>query len=324
MIPVLLPANRPPERFYRGGTRIEAFRGTGGTPEREPEDWVGSTTAVNGAAPLGMTVLPDGRSLADAVAADPQGWLGAAHVAAHGACSGLLVKLLDAGERLPVHLHPDRPFAAANLGLHHGKTESWIVLEPGPVWLGWTRDLSRGEVDRMVREQDGAAMLAAMHRLDLERGQAVFVPAGTPHAIGAGCFVVELQEPTDLSILMEWEGFAIDGPRAGHLGLGFDLALDALDRTGRPEAEIRSWVTPAGATDLFPGHERFFRADRVGDGTVLEPSFAILVVTAGAGALRGDFGELPVRAGQTVLVPFAAGAVTVVGVEVIRCRPGVD
>ncbi len=51
---------------------------------------------------------------------------------------------------------------------------------------------------------------------------------GWSHAIESGIFVLELQEPTDLSILLEWDGFAVDGDKDGHLNLGFDVALDAL------------------------------------------------------------------------------------------------
>ena len=66
----------------------------------------------------------------------------------------------------------------------------------------------------------------------LSPGDRVLVPAGMPHAIGRGILLVELQEPTDFSVLLEWEGFAIDGRAEGHLGLGFDVALGCVDRAG--------------------------------------------------------------------------------------------
>lgn len=51
MKPIRLASNRPAERFYRGGSRIAAFRGEPGTAPREPEDWIGSTTTIRGRAP---------------------------------------------------------------------------------------------------------------------------------------------------------------------------------------------------------------------------------------------------------------------------------
>lgn len=328
--PVALPANQPADRFYAGGARIAAFRGPAGHPaagDHVPEDWVGSATTLFGEPVLGLSRLPGGDLLADAVAADPAAWLGPEHVAASGADVGLLVKLLDAGERLPVHAHPGREFAARHLGLAHGKTEAWVALTAAPVHLGFRRDVTDAELRRWVEGQDVAAVLDAMHVLDLEPGDAVLVPAGLPHAIGAGAFVVELQEPTDLSILVEWAGFAIDGAAAGHLGLGFGTALAAVDRRGWTPAEVAALRgARADATgDLLPAAAPFFRVERGRGPGVWDAGFAVVVVVAGSGALvAADGGRTALAAGATVVVPWSAGPLRVEddgGLEVLRCRP---
>ncbi|MEN1974351.1 class I mannose-6-phosphate isomerase [Cellulomonas olei] len=330
--PVPLPAHQPADRFYAGGARIAAFRGPGGDPapgDHVPEDWVGSTTTLFGEPELGRTRLPDGRLLADAVAADPAAWLGPEHVARYGADVGLLVKLLDAGERLPVHAHPDVAFAARHLGLAHGKTEAWVALTAAPVHLGFRRDVGAAELREWVDRQDTAGMLDAMHVLDLEPGDAVLVPAGVPHAIGAGAFVVELQEPTDLSVLVEWDGYAIDGATAGHLGLGFDVALAAVDRRGRTAAEVAALrgARAGDEGDLLPDAAPFFRVERLRGGGAWDAGFAVAVVVAGSGALvAADGARTPVSAGSTVLVPWSAGPLRVepgagAALEVLRCRP---
>lgn len=330
--PVVLPANQPADRFYAGGARIAAFRGPDGAPaagDHVPEDWVGSATTLFGEDALGLTRLPGGGTLADAVAADPAAWLGPERAAAHGADVGLLVKLLDAGQRLPVHAHSDVPFAAQHLGLAHGKTEAWVALTAAPVHLGFRRDVGVEELRRWVDEQDAAAMLDAMHVLHLEPGDAVLVPAGLPHAIGAGAFVVELQEPTDLSILVEWAGFAIDGAADGHLGLGFDTALAAVDRRGRSAAEIGTLrgARAGDVGDLLPEAAPFFRVERWRGAGEWDAGFAVAVVVGGAGALVAPGGaRTPVRRGSTVLVPWSAGALRLEPeprevLEVLRCRP---
>ena len=179
-------------------------------------------------------------------------------------------------------------------------------------------------------------MLDALHRLAVAPGDAVLVPAGVPHAIGEGVFLVELQEPTDFSVLLEWAGFAIDGRADGHLGLGFDVALQCLDRSGWPPealARLRGGrrdgrgVRP-GVDLLLPAEaDPFFRAERLLPATAgplrLEPSYCILVVVDGAGRLETERGgSLDLRRGDTVLLPYAAGAGAVSGrVEVIRCLP---
>lgn len=325
---VALPSNRPAARFYRGGRRITDFRGDAPAAAFEPEDWVGSVTAVNGEAPSGRTVLADGTLLVDAVAADPVAWLGAAHAASFGADPMLLVKLLDAGQRLPVHAHPDGPFAAEHLAAAHGKTEAWCILTPGEVYLGLARDLSRAELDRFVASQDTAALLDAMHRLHVGAGDVVYVPAGVLHAIGEGILLVELQEPEDLSILVEWSGFAIDGPAKGHLGLGFERALDAVEATARSADEIAALVHRAGdGSSLLPAEaDPFFRLERVVlDGAAeLVPGFAIVVVLGGDVVLTAAESDAPIalRAGSTVLLPHAAGTVRVDGAgALLVCRP---
>jgi mannose-6-phosphate isomerase len=326
--PLALPANQPPERFYLGGGRIAAFRGTAATSDRTPEDWVGSTTPLAGETALGLTVLPDGRTLRDAVQADPVAWLGPAHVDRYGADTALLVKLLDAGERLPVHVHPDDDFARRHLSCRSGKTESWIILDAEPaarVHLGFRRDVAPGQLADWVSAQDREALLGSTHAIEVRAGDTVYVPAGLPHAIGEGILLLELQQAADLSLLLEYAGYAIDGPRDGHLGIGFEAALRCVRSGAVPRAELDrlcgSWEDPR----IFPPEaDRFFRADRVRAGRVgeLEQGFAVLVVTAGSGRLTSAGGELDVRAGSTVLVPWAAGAVTLRGdLELVRCRP---
>ncbi|HEV7184930.1 MAG TPA: carbohydrate kinase, partial [Leifsonia sp.] len=113
--PLILSTNRPAARFYAGGAQIDAFRSLPAGDDHTPEDWVASTTPVRGQAPAGLSILPDGTLLLDAVIQDPEGWLGADHVARWGPDAMILVKLLDAGQRLPVHAHPDDAFAAAEL-----------------------------------------------------------------------------------------------------------------------------------------------------------------------------------------------------------------
>jgi mannose-6-phosphate isomerase len=324
----LLPANTP-RSFYRGAGRVHRFRGI---PQPDdlyyPEDWVGSTTSRFGQAPLGLTVLPDGGLLADAIAARPEWWLGAEHVAAHGADPTILVKLLDAGERLPLHVHPDRRFANDHLASPYGKTEAWVVVEADPdavVHLGFARDVAAGELADWVAHQRTDDMLAATNQVPVRAGDAILCPAGVPHAIGAGVFIVEVQEPTDFSVLLEWKGFA-DGPEGGHLGLGYDLALSCVDRQAWPPARLDDLSGPGGSRVLPPRADAFFAVERLrpaGGSNALEPAFGVMVVTAGAGTLEAEHEPaLAVRAGHTVLIPHGAGRCTLRGqVEAVRCKP---
>jgi mannose-6-phosphate isomerase len=324
-------------RFYRGGEAIASFRGIPSTDDHAPEDWVGSTATVFGADGAGLSALPDGRLLRDAIAADPVAYLGPAHTARYGTDSVLLVKLLDAGERLPVHFHPNQEFARSRLGLSHGKTEAWLIVETRGerpvVWLGFREDVELDVLAGWVDRQDRAAMLDALNELTVSRGDCLFVPAGLPHAIGEGVFLLELQEPSDLSVLLEWRGFDIDGRRDGHLGLGFDVALQSARRAalrGDELAELKGRTAAApesrpGARTLLPtAAGSFFRAEhlRPAPAVSLEPAFSILVVVDGDGRLETEGGTVTLSRGKSLLVPYGAGPGELTGsVDVIRCLP---
>jgi mannose-6-phosphate isomerase len=148
------------------------------------------------------------------------------------------------------------------------------------------------------------------------------VPAGTLHAIGAGILLLECQEPTDLSMLVEWKPFGVDDG-SEHLQLGWDTALQTVDLE---PADIAALTAGGDDESLLPAAaDPYFRAERVRGGDELGPSFAVLLALGGEGALRSSDGEeLALHRGMTVLVPYGAGATTLSGdVEAIRCLPPV-
>jgi mannose-6-phosphate isomerase len=289
-----------------------------------PEEWIGAVSTMFGESERGLARFDDGTLVRDAIAADPEGFLGPDHVERWGADPALLVKLLDAGQRLPVHFHPGRRFAREHLGMAFGKTEAWIILEAEPgaeVHVGPREPLDAATVRGWIDAQDPEEMLAALRPVPVAAGDAVLVPAGTLHAIGAGILLLELQEPTDLSVLVEWRPFGVDSG-AEHLGLGWDTALAAMDREPADVAALSG----RGDAGLLPrAADPYFRAERVGAGDALPPSFSILLAVAGEGALRTGAGdELELRRGATALVPFGAGDSTLTGdLEAIRCLPPV-
>jgi mannose-6-phosphate isomerase len=330
--PLLLPPN-PVHRFYRGGDGIDQLRGVvAGSGPGAPEDWVGSTTTSLGNDREGLALLADGRLLRDVIAADPLGYLGAEHVSRWGANSGVLVKLLDAGERLAAHYHPGRAFARAQMGSRFGKTEAWIILsaEPGAhMHLGLREEIDRSVIERWVREQDSDKMLAALNVVPVAAGDVLFVPAGTIHTIGAGITLVELQEPTDMSVVLEWERYKVTGGEET-LNLGWDLVLDAAEmRAGVPfRAPAPVAATPGSSSQrLLPeAADPYFRAERVtvnGHALTFAPGYSVLIALEGELSITCK-GQAPLRLtrGQSALIPYGAGATTLDGHgSGIRCLP---
>ncbi len=326
--PLMLGDNRVPV-YYAGGSNISAFRGNVGSATG-PEDWVGSLSALplsilppDSPADIGVSRTQGGSSLRDLVSADPAGWLGPRLASAFDGESGLLVKLLDAGERLPVHCHPSKPFARQHLSSIFGKTEGWIIMHAEPdakIWIGMRDGVDRSDLRRWIQTQNVTAMLSAMNELVVQDGQVVYVPAGLPHSIGHGVMLTELQEPTSFSVLADHSAFGVPAD-AATLGLGWDLALSCFDLAGYQEriAELLPDPVLIGKLGgsrlerLFPRRaDDFFRAIRVScDGSIAltDPSFAVVIVTTGLGQLSWGDGEIPVGRGDTLVVPWGAGQI---------------
>ena len=286
-------------RFYRGGALIDRLHGR---PEQDgdyPEEWIGSVVAANNPGrdepEAGLSRLESGQLLRDAIRLQRERW----------GMPEILVKLLDPAERLPVHAHPNREFARVHLGSDYGKTEAWIVVDTrgdeADVWLGLKNAVERDAYREWIERQDTDQLLDSLHRLTVRAGDVVFVPAGVPHAIGAGALIVELQEPTDYSIVCEWKGFPIEED-AAHLGLGWDTVLDALVL----EAYEPALGLPEAARPFFDIDEVAQPAGR----------FAILLVLEGEGEIDGEH----VRPGDAFAMPAAAPPFDVRGdLRVLRC-----
>lgn len=329
MNPMRLAYSRMPH-FYRGGDRLAEFRGStghGGTARDEysPEEWLGSTVTRHGSDSVGVTVL-DGHRLDDLVAQRPVDWLGSDSSGAATGGAPVLVKLLDAGERLPVHVHPDAAFAREHLNAGHGKAEAWhIVRTPaggGQVALGFHREVPADLLREWVLEQRIEPMLEAMATVTVQAGDMIFVPPGVPHVIGGGIFLLEVQEPCDQSILLEWAGFAGVDPVTALMGLDVDAALGAVRRTPVSDAEIERWVTRAvsgrdGAESLLPHDaDPFFQlavlsANHPSSAAVT--GFRILVVTTGEGSLGWAHGLTETKSGDAWLVPATVGPIELMG-----------
>ena len=296
-------------RFYRGGAQLGRFRGGADEDATFPEDWVCSVTRASNPGrervDEGLTRLEDGRLLVEAIREDPEAWLGREHIARFGVTTGLLVKLLDPVERILVHAHPDRSFAAAHLGSPFGKTEAWIVLSTregdGEAFVGLREEVEPAEYREWIERQNVEQLLGSLNHVTLRAGDLVYVPAGVPHAVGGGMLIAELQEPTDFSIVCEWEGFPVR-PEDAHLGLGWDMALDALELGAHePVREL-----PQSAAAFFWADGRLESAER----------FAAVIALEGEGEIAG----VPVRPGDVLAVPAAARELEASGaIRVLRC-----
>ncbi len=136
----------------------------------------------------------------------------------------LLLKLLDANERLSLQVHPTEKVAAKLGG--EPKTEFWYVAAAQPdaeLLLGFEEAMTRGQFEEALRS---GTVAQYVHRIRVKTGDAMFLPAGRLHAVGAGNLLVEIQQNSDTTYrVFDWNRAGNAKPRQLHV----DQALQCID-----------------------------------------------------------------------------------------------
>ena len=224
-------------RTYSGGCHIDAFYGKSQcTDGFFPEDW---TASVVKAFNPGRENISEGEGIT----------VGGQYVKelVNGEMT-CLVKLLDSAERLVIQVHPTVDFAKKYFNSKFGKTECWYFLncaEDAYVYLGFKEGISKEKWISAVYRQDVNGMLSMLNKLPVKNGDCVFVDGGVPHAIGEGCFMIEVQEPSDLMGVVE--KITPSGKKIAdiklHGGIGFDNMLKMFDYNGKSLDKIKEQYT---------------------------------------------------------------------------------
>ena len=230
-------------RVYLGGKRIRALYGEKDPrDDHYPEAWIASTTPAAGAGAVpeqGLSRQAEQPSLflRDVIAASPDRFLGRAFVQAHGCHCGVLLKLLDTAERLNVQVHPDRSAARRLWDSPYGKTECWHFLpgrtidgKPPVFYMGLREHVALADFRRAFESRDPGQLLSCMYAFEASPGQTVLVESGVPHALGAGCFALEIQEPSDLTLRLERRtaSGSVVPDEICHLGIGYDAMFSLI------------------------------------------------------------------------------------------------
>jgi mannose-6-phosphate isomerase len=129
----------------------------------------------------------------------------------------LLIKILDAKEKLSLQVHPPADRAAELKG--EPKTEMWYIAHAEPkaeLYVGLKKGVTRQEFERKIQTGDVAE---CFHRIQVGTGDAMFLPSGRVHAIGAGLVIFEVQQNSDTTYrVFDWNRVGLDGkPRDLHI-----------------------------------------------------------------------------------------------------------
>ncbi len=221
----------------------------------------------------------------------------------------LLLKFLDARETLSVQVHPTDEQAERLRPGTLGKTEAWVILdaEPGSkLYFGLQPGTDRNALKRAIRDEQTPEV---MQTIEPRRGDVIFVPAGTVHAIGAGLMLFEIQQTSDNTFrLHDW-------------GRGRPVHIDeALASTDFAAADA-GVIAPVLEAES-PRREKlidcqYFRLWRIKSDHAFSVGAAgqcrIAVVIEGRGELVANSASVPIQPGSAVLIPAEFGQ--------IECRP---
>lgn len=228
----------------------------------------------------------------------------------------LLFKFLDASRDLSVQVHPDDERAARLVPPDRGKTEAWYVVDAvagSRIYAGLAPGVDR---DRLAAAIKAGRCDEVLHSFAVHRGDCVFIPAGTVHAIGAGLLVAEIQQSSDVTYrLFDWNRTGPDGkPRPLHVEAG----VEAVTRFGpvgpvTPTATTDPAVTRLVENEFFVFDEVHVRDSWAGGG---DDACHMLTVLAGTVLLEDHWKLPPVGRGRTLILPAASGRQT------LRAVPG--
>lgn len=212
----------------------------------------------------------------------------------------ILVKLIDAREKLSVQVHPDDEYAVKYENGSLGKTEMWYVLEAeadAEITYGFVRNMSRKLLFSALQTNSVEKYL---HRVKIEKDNVFYVEAGTVHGIGAGAVIVEVQENSNLTYrLYDYDRMDKDGKKRP---LHIEKALDVVNyrETQNPRQPMRILKYKKGCASEFLCRCRYFQVERLLLNTKAEDpevrystdntSFEVLLCVEGTGQLleRGE------------------------------------
>ena len=218
---------------------------------------------------------------------------------AHGRRFPLLIKILDAQEKLSLQVHPPA-VRAAELG-GEPKTEMWYIAEAAPgaeLYVGLKSGVTRAEFERKV---EAGTVAECFHRMRVQTGDAMFLPSGRVHALGAGLVIFEIQQNSDTTYrVFDWNRLGLDGkPRELHV----PQSLASIDFNDFEPSLLPRTFIQEGMQQVRP--------------LVCDPLFTVEACQAGAGA------DVPLRPRKLQIIALLAGRVQVGGGQAaVALAPG--
>ena len=288
-----------------GGDRIIPFKHLDAKMDNVGESW-----EISGVKDNETIAGGDGRSLNQLVNDMKEKLVGKANYERFGTEFPLLIKFIDARQDLSIQVHPTDEIAHRQ-GKSRGKTEMWFVMDSAPeakLYNGLKMQITPEQYKEMVAND---TICDALAQYPVNEGDCFFIPAGRIHAIGAGCFLAEIQQTSDVTYrIYDFKRKDKDG---NYRQLHTQEASESIDYTVLPDYRTR-YEARKNEGKLLVECPYFNTAvydldePMTIDYSELD-SFVILIGMKGEGTLTVDGESMPFREGETVLVPATANEV---------------
>ena len=233
----------------------------------------------------------------------------------------LLLKFIDAEQKLSVQVHPDDAYAARVEG-KQGKTEAWVILdcaEGAQLVYGVKEGVTRTQLEEASR--NGKAVEELLRFVPVHRGDVFYIPAGTVHAIGEGILIYEIQQSSDVTYrFYDWDRKDAQGKgRELHL----EKALDVVDLHMQGNA-VQGRLLSKGRTLLLD--EAYFSLERwqsADEELLPDPSRFRILTAIKPAVLSWNADTMRLQAGDTVLIPADTYPIRIDGEDVLIAAPTV-
>ncbi|MFA7040320.1 MAG: type I phosphomannose isomerase catalytic subunit [Proteiniphilum sp.] len=287
------------------------------------QDGIGESWEISGV-PHSVSVIANGplagESLDQLLVRTKEQLVGKRNYDRFGDTFPLLIKFIDARDDLSIQVHPDDRLAKERHD-SFGKTEMWYVIHAAPgafLYSGFDQQITPDEYIQTIQDN---TFTDKLKKHDVKKGDVFFLPAGRVHAIGAGCFIAEIQQTSDITYrIYDFDRRdAAGNPRELHT----ELAKEAIDFKLHPSYKtdyehnknhpVKLVSCPYFTTHLLEIDRQMERSYETLD------SFVIYICMEGSCLLQDNKGNrVTLRQGETLLLPADTASVTIQPGEVTR------
>ncbi len=278
--------------YLWGGTRLKTEYGINCPTEICAEGWMlachadGTNTVLNGEM--------EGRSFGEVLSL----WGGKEEFP-------ILIKLIDARDKLSVQVHPEDEYAYKNEG-EPGKTEMWYIVdcdEGARLIYGFTRELNKAEFEQRIREN---TLDEVMNYVPVKKGDVFFIAAGTLHAIGGGILIAEIQQNSNTTYrVSDYGRLGADGkPRALHVEKALDVTKTAPPTI--PYGQVGEVSEHSFGSVRQLAECEYFKVKSIsldGGFGINCPHFVSLLILDGEISVKYEDGIITAKKGDSIYVP---------------------